>query len=120
MQDSMRAGLIALASLALAGCNQGGTGYVELKTVPQSARVPALFLDSDKVDAKPGVTLLRQPVGTARLQTEGADGKVLLCHVVVKKNRITTVTVSPIERPPRCQCERASGGEGAASRTCIG
>ena len=58
-------------------------------------------------------------VGTARLQTEGADGKVLLCHVVVKKNRITTVTVSPLERPPRCQCERPSG-EGAASRTCIG
>ena len=114
----MRIGLIALASLALAGCNQGGTGYVELKTVPGSAKV-SLFLDADKVDAKPGVTLLRQPVGTARLQTEGADGKVLLCHVVVKKNRITTVTVSPLERPPRCQCERASG-EGAASRTCIG
>jgi hypothetical protein len=37
----------------------------------------------------------------------------------VKKNRITTVTLSPLERPPRCQCERASG-EGAASRTCIG
>ena len=112
----MRIGPFALASLALAGCNQSGTGYVELKTVPQSAKVPALFLDSDKVDAKPGVTLLRQPVGTAKLQTESADGKVLLCHVVVKKNRITTVTVSPLERPPRCQCER----EGAASRTCIG
>ena len=63
--------------------------------------------------------MLRQPVGTARLQTDGGDGKVLLCHVVVKKNRITTVTVSPLERPPRCQCERASGAEGAASRTCI-
>ena len=111
--------LIALTLLALTGCNQGGTGYVELKTVPGSAKV-SLFLDADKVDAKPGVTLLRQPVGTAKLQTEGADGKVLLCHVVVKKNRITTVTLSPLERPPRCQCERASGGEGAASRTCIG
>jgi hypothetical protein len=115
-----RAGIVALTLLALAGCNQGGTGYVELKTVPVSAKVPPLFLDADRVDAKAGVTLLRQAVGTAKLQAEGADGKVLLCHVVVKKNRITTVTLSPMERPPRCQCERASGGAGAASRTCIG
>ena len=60
-----------------------------------------------------GVTVLRQAVGTARLQTDGGDGKILLCHVVVKKNRITTVTLSPLERPPRCQCERTSGADGA-------
>jgi len=116
----MRLLALGLASLALTGCNPQGTGFVELKTVPASARLPALYLDSDKVDAKPGVTMLRQPVGTAKLQAEGGDGKVLLCQVVVKKNRITTVTVSPLERPPRCQCERASGTEGAAARTCIG
>ena len=115
-----RAGIVALTLLALAGCNQGGTGYVELKTVPGNVRLPALYLDADKVDAKPGVTVLRQPVGTARLQIDAADGKLLLCQVVVKKNRITTVTVSPLERPPRCQCERTSGTEGAAGRTCIG
>jgi hypothetical protein len=40
--------------------------------------------------------------------------------VVVKKNRITTVTLSPLERPPRCQCERTSGTDAASSRTCIG
>jgi hypothetical protein len=110
----------ALGLVALAGCNQGNMGYVELKTVPGSARLPALYLDSDKVDAKPGVIVLRQPVGTARLQIDAADGKLLLCQVVVKKNRITTVTVSPLERPPRCQCERSSGAEGAAGRICIG
>ena len=69
--------LIALTLLALTGCNQGGTGYVELKTVPGSAKV-SLFLDADKVDAKPGVTLLRQPVGTARLQTEGAASRTCI------------------------------------------
>ena len=115
-----RALLIAAMGIALAGCNHGGTGYVELKTVPGNARLPPLYLDADKVDAKPGVTVLRQAVGTARLQVDGADGKVLLCQVVVKKNRITTVTLSPLERPPRCQCERTSGTEGAAGRTCIG
>jgi len=109
-----------VGGLLLAACNQDGTGYVELKTVPGSARLPALYLDAGKVEAKPGVTVLRQAVGTARLQTDGGDGKILLCHVVVKKNRITTVTLSPLERPPRCQCERTSGADGASSRTCIG
>ena len=106
----------ACGLLALSACNQGGTGYVELKVVPTSARMPALYLDSEKVDAKGAVTVLRQTVGTARLQADGGDGKVLLCQVVVKKNRITTVTVSPLERPPRCQCERT----GNDSKACIG
>jgi len=110
----------ALGGLLLLGACEQGTGYVELKTVPASARPQALYLDADKVDAKGGVTVLRQPVGTAKLQIDGGDGKLLLCQVVVRKNRITTITVSPLERPPRCQCERASGAEGAASRTCIG
>jgi len=115
-----RPGIVAPTLLLLASCNQAGTGYIELKMVPGTARLPALYLEADRLEAKPGVTVLRQPVGTARLQADGGDGKVLLCHVVVKKNRITTVTVSPLERPPRCQCERPSGTEGAASRTCIG
>jgi hypothetical protein len=111
----------ATSALLLASCNQdGSTGYVELKTVPGTARLPALYLDAGKVEAKPGVTVLRQAVGTAKLQIDGGDGKILLCHVVVRKNRITTVTLSPLERPPRCQCERVRGADGAASRTCIG
>jgi hypothetical protein len=110
--------LALTGALLLAACNQdGSTGYVELKTVPGTARLPALYLDAGKVEAKPGVTVLRQAVGTAKLQTDGGDGKILLCQVVVKKNRITTVTLSPLERPPRCQCERTSSAE---SRTCIG
>jgi hypothetical protein len=113
--------LALLGALLLAGCNQdGSTGYVELKTAPGAARLPALYLDAGKIETKPGVTVLRQSVGTAKLQADGGDGKILLCHVVVKKNRITTVTVSPLERPPRCQCERTSGADGAAGRTCIG
>ena len=117
---ALRAAVAACGLLALTACNQRDTGYVELKSVPASARLSALYLDADKVDAKSAVTVLRQPVGTARLQIDGGDGKVLLCHVVVKKNRITTVTVSALERPPRCQCDRTRGAEGASSRTCIG
>jgi hypothetical protein len=39
-----------------------------------------------------------------------------LCDIEVRKNRITTVTVSVLERPPHCQC-RFSGGNG--DRTCV-
>jgi len=118
----MRAGgtlpAVAAAVFALSACEMGGsTGYLELRTVPGGVRGPALYIDADRIDAKPGTTVLRQAVGTARLQTDGADGKVvLLCQVVVKKNRITTVTISALERPPRCQCERT----GNDSKACIG
>jgi hypothetical protein len=39
----------------------------------------------------------------------------MLCEIAVKKNRITTVTISVLERPPRCQCRYGSG----ASRVCV-
>jgi hypothetical protein len=106
----------ALALFALAGCNVGGTGYVEIKVVPTTARLPTLYLDADTVEAKNRVTVLRQPVGTAKLQVDAGEGKVLLCQVVVRKDRITTVTLSPLERPPRCQCERTD----KVDRICIG
>lgn len=114
------AAFAALALLALAGCGRdGNTGYVEIKTVPATARAPSLYLDADKVDAlKSGTTVLRQPVGTAKLQVEGGDGgKLTLCQVAVRKNRITTVTVSALDRPPRCQCGRTGTND---ARTCIG
>jgi hypothetical protein len=113
------AALGAVGLLALAGCGRdGNTGYVEIKTVPASARAPSLYIDADKVDPpRNGVAVLRQPVGTAKVQVEGEGGKLTLCQVVVRKNRITTVTVSALDRPPRCQCGRSGAGD---ARTCIG
>lgn len=109
----------AVALLALAGCGRdNNAGYVEIKTVPATARVPSLYIDADKVDAlKSGTTVLRQPVGTAKLQVDADGGKLTLCQVVVRKNRITTVTISSLDRPPRCQCGRTGTGD---ARTCIG
>ena len=114
-----RLAALCAAALALAACDpRGDVGYVEIKTVPVSAvSAPRLYLDQVKLDPlKKGVAVLRQRVGTARLATDGGGGELFkLCDIAVKKNRITTVTISVLERPPRCQC-RASGGK---DKTCV-
>ena len=116
------AGRVALAGVALtlAGCEPtGDVGYVEIKTVPATTNVaqPSFYLDTVKLEPlKKGSALLRQRVGTTKLATDGAGGQVVtLCEVVVKKNRITTVTVSVLERLLRCQCRHAGGG----NRICV-
>ena len=105
--------------VALAGCKPAvDVGYVEIKTVPVATNVtqPALYLDTIKVEPlQKGTTVLTQRVGTSNLATDGSGGQVKLCEIVVKKNRITTVTISVLERPPRCQCRNVGGG----SRICV-
>ena len=114
---SMRAAGLAViaAALVLAACNPtGDTGYVEIRTVPATAqRSPVLYLDRTKLDpVQKGVAVLKQQAGTTKLSAEAIGGQVALCDIVVRKNRITTVTVSVLERPPRCQC-RKSAAKGA-------
>jgi hypothetical protein len=110
------AGVIA-AGVSLAACNvPGETGYVEIRTVPTaSSRAPTLYLDRTKLNAvQKGVAILSQRAGTVKLSADNFGGQVALCDIVVRKNRITTVTVSILERPPRCQCRNSS-----ADRTCV-
>jgi hypothetical protein len=123
---TMRSSLGLAASVLIVGavivaCRPtGDTGYVEIKTVPGTAVTPtALYLDAEKLaPIKKGSAVLRQPVGTIKLQAEGIGGaRAALCDIVVRKNRITTVTISVLERPPRCQCRY--GGADPASRTCL-
>jgi len=110
---------VAGAALALAGCDPiGDVGYVEIKTAPATTSVtqPTLYLDAAKIDPiKKGAAVLKQGVGTTKLATDGAGGRLTLCEIVVKKNRITTVTVTVQERPPRCQCRNTGSG----NRTCV-
>jgi hypothetical protein len=104
------------AGLALAACNPTGeTGYVEIRTVPSaSQRPPLLFLDKTKLDpVQKGVAVLKQRAGTVKLSAEAIGGAVALCDIVVRKDRITTVTVSVLERPPRCQCRNTAAKGGA-------
>jgi len=104
-------GLLASALIvgaAIAACRPSGdTGYVEIKTVPVTALTQtALYLDTTRLaPVKKGSAILRQQVGTLKLQVDGLAGSLApLCDIVVKRNRITSVTISMLERPPRCQC----------------
>ena len=113
----------ALVLLTLAACDfVDGAGYVEIRMIPASATL-ALYLDQNKLEPmRNGNAVLRQRVGTAKLEADldGGGRMALLCNVEVRKNRITTVTVSVVSRQPRCQCGRTSGTDTAANRTCIG
>jgi len=117
-------GLLASALIVgavIVACRPSGdVGYVEIKTVPAAALTQtALYIDSTKLaPIKKGSAILRQHVGTLKLQAEGSAGSLApLCDVVVKRNRITSVTISMLERPPRCQC-RYSGND-AAAHACV-
>jgi hypothetical protein len=118
-------GLLAsgvIVGAAIVACGQSGNvGYVEIKTVPAAAfPQTALYFDSTKLaPIKKADTILRQPVGTLKLQADGFAGTLTtLCDVVVSKDRITTVTISVLERPPRCQC-RYTGTDAATARACV-
>lgn len=108
----------------LAGCiGESGTGFVQIRTVPVSpVSQPSLYFDSAKLEPlRKGEAVLTRKVGTTKLQTDGAGGQLLaLCDIVVKKNRITTVTISIVERPPRCQCGNSAPQAAHGNRTCIG
>jgi hypothetical protein len=112
----------ALLAVGLTSCNiDSSAGYIEIKSAPPSAAV-ALYLDSVKLEPlRNGSALLRQKVGMSKLQTDGDGGYLaVLCNIDVKKNRITSVTISAVSRQPRCQCGRTSGTDAAGNRTCIG
>jgi hypothetical protein len=112
-----------LPLLWLTACTDTGSGFVQIKTVPVSSLAqPALYFDTTKLEPlRNGEAVLTRKVGTTKLQTDAAGGQLaLLCNIVVKKNRITTITVSVAERPPRCQCANSAGQAAATPRTCVG
>jgi hypothetical protein len=113
---------VALVGAVIVACRPSGdVGYVEIKTVPNALQTQAaLYLDSVKLaPIRQGSAILRQHVGTLKLQADGFAGTLTpLCSVVVAKDRITTVTISVLERPPRCQC-RFVGHDAANAQACV-
>jgi hypothetical protein len=97
-------------------------GYVEIKTVPVTPFAStSLYLDSAKLEPiKKGSTVLRQPVGTLKLQVDGFAGTMTdLCSIVVRKDRITSVTISVLDRPPRCQCRYNNPDASSSEHACV-
>jgi hypothetical protein len=110
-----------VGAVIIARWPSGDVGYVEIKTVPAApVTQAALYLDSTRLaPIRQGTALIRERVGTLKLQADGFGGaRAPLCDVEVKKDRITTVTISVLERPPRCVC-RFAGGDGTPDRTCM-
>jgi hypothetical protein len=96
-------------------------GYVQINTVPVTPVTQAsLYFDTIRLaPVKNGSALLRQSVGTLTLRADGYGATTVpLCQIEVRKDRITTVTVSMLERPPRCQCRFNSGGD-TTNRMCV-
>ena len=115
----LAAGAVILGAAVVLFRPTSDVGYVEIKTVPIAAVTQtALYIDSTKLaPIKQGSAILQERVGTLRLQADGLAGALApLCDIVVKRNRITTVTISVLERPPRCQC-RFSGSD--AVHACV-
>ncbi len=119
------AGLLASAAIVgavIVACRPSGdVGYVEIKTVPVApVTQAALYIDSTRLaPIRQGSALLRQQVGTLKLQADAFGGaKAPLCDIEVKQDRITSVTISVLERPPRCLC-RYSGNSSAAGHLCV-
>ena len=109
-----------IVGVVIAACRPNGdAGYVEIKTVPNApVTLTALYIDSARLaPIRKGSAILRQPTGTLKLQADGTAGALApLCEIVVARNRITTVTVSVLERPPRCQCRNAGTD---AAHACV-
>ncbi len=115
----LAAGAVILGAAVVLFRPTSDVGYVEIKTVPIApVTQTALYINSTKLaPIKQGNAILQERVGTLRLQADGLAGALApLCDVVVKRNRITTVIISVLERPPRCQC-RFSGSD--AAHECV-
>jgi hypothetical protein len=113
---------VAVVGAVIVACRPSAdVGYVEIKTVPSALPIhTAFYLDSIKLaPIKNGNAVLRQRVGTLKLQADGFAGTLApLCSIVVAKDRITTVTISVLERPPRCQCQFVSH-DAATAQACV-
>ena len=112
----------AIVGLAIAVWRiSGETGYVEIKTAPVAPLTQASFyLNSTRLaPIREGSALLREQVGTFTLSVDlfGAS-RLPVCDVVIRPNRITSVTLSVLERPPRCVC-RFTRTADANDHTCV-
>ena len=116
----MRRGLILLVvsiCWLAAGCDKGELGYVQIRLAPASAAATIdLYLDGRKLDfsRQPSVTL-RLETGKLVLKSSDSAWAPAICSVLVRKDRISALTVTATINGLRCVCEiRASESDTSA------
>ena len=89
------------------GCDSGETGYIQIRVQPASAAPAiALYLDGGRVDFSRGpITTLQFKTGRLGLKELDSAWAAPLCKIVVRKDRISSVTISGTQTPPKCLCE---------------
>jgi hypothetical protein len=97
------AGLIVV----MTGCDNGETGYVQLRVMPANATVSTeLYLDGVRLDFSRGPTVTLQfKTGRLTLTAIGSSWAPALCNIVVRKDRISALTVMAAQTPAKCVCE---------------
>jgi len=109
-----------LAALFLGGCDAQDTGYVQV----QLGRTgmfgpPALYLDGTKLDFSRGPNVvMRFRTGRVALKTSDSAFSPAICRIVVRKNRITVLSVAATENPPRCLCQIRAAGSTPTETVC--
>lgn len=90
--------------LLLVGCSERQSGYVEVRMAPSLSAPPELLLDDKPVKpARGGSIVVKRNVGTARLaMVRRGDERFALCDLAVRKDRITTVTLTTLGGTLRC------------------
>ena len=98
---------VFLAGITLAACENKDTGHVQLQLLPPSATTTAtLYLDGKKLDFSRGSnTIMRFSIGRISLKAIDSVFSSSICTVVVRKNRLSILTVMATENPPRCICQ---------------
>ena len=98
-------GTAALA-LGLVGCTPGAgeAGYAEIALNFVRAAGDIYRLNAAPLEelGGRGTAIIREPVGTARLELERYGRLYLLCNFAIRKNRIVTVSVSAGGRSFQC------------------
>ena len=96
----------------------GSYGSVRIKVIPaKPTQAPEVYLGSDKLDLLRSDNL-EVAVGSVAITGSGYFPDKY-CTLVVRKNRVTNVTLMLNQTPPRCVCGQRDPNSATDKPTCI-